>query len=114
MASGRLHLAWCAKALTTIAAASLLLLSCAESQQTYSPESSGSVVITGSLTRGGASQYPEPGVSLRHPGALPAPAPPPPPGFYWQPQNTEKYPNATPNPVKVTANDPVSTFSVDV
>ncbi len=33
---------------------------------------------------------------------------------YWQPANTSKYPHANPNPVKVTANDPVSTFSIDV
>jgi Ca-activated chloride channel family protein len=38
-----------------------------------------------------------------------------PPAFYYsQPENTERYPNATPNPVKVVAQDPVSTFSVDV
>ncbi|HEV2653174.1 MAG TPA: VWA domain-containing protein [Rhizomicrobium sp.] len=35
-------------------------------------------------------------------------------GGYWQPANTSKYPDATPNPVKVTADDPVSTFSIDV
>jgi Ca-activated chloride channel homolog len=29
-------------------------------------------------------------------------------------QNTERYPNATPNPVKITAQEPVSTFSADV
>ncbi len=35
-------------------------------------------------------------------------------GFYQQPANTEKYPDATPNPVKQVADDPVSTFSIDV
>lgn len=42
--------------------------------------------------------------------AMPAaPAP-----TYWQPNNTSKFPDAKPNPVKVTAEDPVSTFSIDV
>jgi Ca-activated chloride channel family protein len=41
--------------------------------------------------------------------ALPAPPP-----AYWQPSNTSKFPDAKPNPVKVTAEDPVSTFSIDV
>ncbi|MDE2500469.1 MAG: VWA domain-containing protein [Alphaproteobacteria bacterium] len=40
--------------------------------------------------------------------------PPPPPPMYWQPANTSKFPDAKPNPVKVTAEDPVSTFSIDV
>ncbi|MBN9022286.1 MAG: von Willebrand factor type A domain-containing protein, partial [Rhizobiales bacterium] len=35
-------------------------------------------------------------------------------GYYDQPVNTEKYPDATPNPVKQVADDPVSTFSIDV
>ena len=35
-------------------------------------------------------------------------------GPYQQPVNTEKYPNATLNPVKQVADDPVSTFSIDV
>jgi Ca-activated chloride channel family protein len=33
---------------------------------------------------------------------------------YWQPSNTSKFPEAKPNPVKVTAEEPVSTFSIDV
>jgi Ca-activated chloride channel family protein len=33
---------------------------------------------------------------------------------YSQLENTEKYPDAKPNSVKVTANEPVSTFSIDV
>jgi Ca-activated chloride channel family protein len=33
---------------------------------------------------------------------------------YWQPANTSKFPDAKPNPVKVTAEEPVSTFSIDV
>ena len=31
-----------------------------------------------------------------------------------QPRDTERYPNAQPNPIRQTATDPVSTFSVDV
>ena len=33
---------------------------------------------------------------------------------YWQPSNTSKFPDAKPNSVKVTAEEPVSTFSIDV
>ncbi len=33
---------------------------------------------------------------------------------YWQPANTSKFPDAKPNTVKVAAEDPVSTFSIDV
>jgi len=35
-------------------------------------------------------------------------------GVYQEPVNTEKYPDATPNPVKQVADAPVSTFSIDV
>lgn len=44
---------------------------------------------------------PASGPDLRYTGATPAP-------------NTEAFPEATPNPVKVTAAEPVSTFSADV
>jgi len=37
-----------------------------------------------------------------------------PPPTYWQPANTSTFPDAKPNAVKVTAEDPVSTFSIDV
>jgi len=33
---------------------------------------------------------------------------------YWQPSNTSKFPQSSPNPVKIAADDPVSTFSIDV
>jgi len=33
---------------------------------------------------------------------------------YWQPANTSKFPDAKPNAVVVTAEQPVSTFSIDV
>lgn len=46
------------------------------------------------------------GMIAAEPGAMPAYLPPP--------ENTEKYPNATPNPEKVVAEEPVSTFSIDV
>ncbi len=36
------------------------------------------------------------------------------PALQKQPENTEAFPEADPNPVKVTTDDPVSTFSVDV
>jgi Ca-activated chloride channel family protein len=38
----------------------------------------------------------------------------PQPGFPAPQRDTELYPNATPNPVKRTAEEPVSTFSIDV
>jgi len=41
--------------------------------------------------------------------AASAPAP-----TYWQPSNTSTFPDAKPNPVKITAEEPVSTFSIDV
>ena len=49
----------------------------------------------------------------------PAYAPPPvhrplPPGIPPRPADTERYPDATPNPVKRVADEPVSTFSIDV
>ena len=34
--------------------------------------------------------------------------------YYDQPVNTEKYPDATSNPIKQVADEPVSTFSIDV
>ncbi|WP_421730747.1 vWA domain-containing protein [Brevundimonas sp.] len=37
-----------------------------------------------------------------------------PPGLPRPPADTERYPDATPNPVKRTADEPVSTFSIDV
>ncbi len=41
-------------------------------------------------------------------------APMPPPPAYWQPDVTTKFPDAKPNAVIVTAEQPVSTFSIDV
>ncbi len=42
------------------------------------------------------------------------PPPPPPAPGYWQPDVTSKFPDAKPNAVIVTAEQPVSTFSIDV
>ncbi len=39
---------------------------------------------------------------------------PAPPTGYWQPENTSRFPDAKPNAVIVTAEQPVSTFSIDV
>ncbi|MFC5345739.1 von Willebrand factor type A domain-containing protein [Brevundimonas staleyi] len=51
-------------------------------------------------------------------GPPPPPAPPPPIGGMpmppHPPANTERYPDAAPNPVKRVADEPVSTFSIDV
>ena len=107
-----------------IAATAIFLTGC-ESSQTALPSSQAdqipeTVLITGSLVRSsGGQQYPDSAVALRHPGAprvaqgVPPPAPPPPPA-YWQYQNAENYPHTRPSAVKVTADEPVSTFSVDV
>jgi hypothetical protein len=50
------------------------------------------VLITGSMAAAAPSSY----------------------GYYENAQNTERYPDADPNPVKIAAREPVSTFSVDV
>ena len=97
--------------------------------QTEVPEQT---LITGSLIRGGTSVDNVPRVSELARSRVPAPAAAPPPapfsGLLAQPsysnqtaiaqaQNqptSERYPNASPNPVKSVALEPVSTFSMDV
>jgi Ca-activated chloride channel family protein len=87
-------------------------------------------------------EYTGPPVNLPGPPPPPAPPPPPPPpppappapmrptvmqnnvvvtgsrimpgGIAPAPADTERYPDATPNPVKRTSDQPVSTFSIDV
>ncbi|WP_426020018.1 vWA domain-containing protein [Brevundimonas sp. DWR2-3-1b1] len=86
-------------------------------------------------------EYTGPPVNLPGPPPPPAPPPPPPPpppappapmrptvtqnnvvvtgsrimpGMAQAPADTERYPDATPNPVKRTSDQPVSTFSIDV
>jgi len=58
------------------------------------------------------------GQMMRRAPALAAPAPQPSGTMHFllneQPVDTERYPNATPNPVKGVAEAPVSTFSIDV
>jgi Ca-activated chloride channel family protein len=46
-------------------------------------------------------------------GYAAVPAPPPPP-VMLQPETRDKFPDAKPNPVKLVADEPVSTFSADV
>jgi Ca-activated chloride channel family protein len=123
---------------TTIAAASLVLGSCAgmqESSTSLPEEIAEDVLITGSLIRGSGagSRYPPPAIPLGRPRVAPAPQaappppPPPPPGraaqqfappnyqhFYQTPPNWETYPSAKPSSVKLAAEEPVSTFSIDV
>ncbi len=64
-----------------------------------SPADVQSVTVTGARTNAPMAKMGAP--------AMPAPT-------YWQPANTSKFPDAKPNPVKVTAEEPVSTFSIDV
>lgn len=47
-------------------------------------------------------------------GVAPTPSHPVLPGQHQVPADTERYPDATPNPVKRVAEEPVSTFSIDV
>lgn len=49
---------------------------------------------------------PPPPAMIRSPSSLPMPAP--------APRDTERYPSAVANPIKRTADEPVSTFSIDV
>ena len=76
------------------------------------------VVVTGTRVRNAPA--------TPAPGYVPPPAPPPPPpppsappppvsAFVQPPRlDTERYPDATPNPVRRVADAPVSTFSIDV
>jgi len=76
------------------------------------------VVVTGTRVRNAPA--------APAPGYVPPPAPPPPPpppsappppvsAFVQPPRlDTERYPDATPNPVRRVADAPVSTFSIDV
>jgi len=97
-------------------------------QNMEEPSAGGSIVVTGqkrsffSLPRVGAPPPPPP----------PPPAPPPPPVMMYAPapamvaqgsvmppppmaaQDTERYPGGVSNPIKQVAQEPVSTFSIDV
>jgi Ca-activated chloride channel family protein len=72
-----------------------------------SPQSTGGFLSSGRIasTNGAAAVAAMDGMSSS-PYALPPQMTPP--------ENTERYPNATSNPVKVVADEPVSTFSIDV
>ncbi|HEY4943155.1 MAG TPA: VWA domain-containing protein [Rhizomicrobium sp.] len=80
------------------------------------------VVSTGTVTKSQAPSVPPPDIAIGTDRAVAsspmanmivAEAPPPAPG-YWQPDITSKFPDARPNAVIVTAEQPVSTFSIDV
>ncbi|WP_292174722.1 von Willebrand factor type A domain-containing protein, partial [Brevundimonas sp.] len=66
------------------------------------------VVVTGSRVQRSEAVA---GVSAYAPPPLSRPLPP---GVPPRPADTERYPDATPNPVKRVADEPVSTFSIDV
>ena len=83
----------------------------------------GAVTVTGARSNFGPPPPPPPPPAPPpppvSPGAPPAPPRPAlvtgvPPIGLPAPQDTERYPDATPNPVKRTAEQPVSTFSIDV
>lgn len=66
------------------------------------------IVVSGSRVRRSDSMTAESAyVASAPPRALP-------PGITPRPADTERYPEATPNPVKRVADQPVSTFSIDV
>jgi Ca-activated chloride channel family protein len=64
--------------------------------------------VEGAVVTG--SRVPQTGLYSSSPvTAVASPAPP-----YWQPSNTSRFPQASTNPIKVAADEPVSTFSIDV
>ena len=99
------------------AAISLNVFFLAACTQTMNQESNSGgvaeVLITGSLISGSGHRS-----TARGRWGFPQASPPPPVMMaqqaYGYPYNTENYPDADPNPVKITAREPVSTFSVDV
>ena len=98
-----------------IAVAALMatgLAACAPGEAAYVPPSTqiGEVVVTGSrVNRDNSAAAPRPASPMAAPHAPPPPPPPPPPM-----PDTERYPDALPNPVRRVAEEPVSTFSIDV
>ena len=75
---------------------------------TPAPGAVADVVVTGSRVQRSE-------VAAGAPAYAPPPVPRPlPPGIAPRPADTERYPDATPNPVKRVADEPVSTFSIDV
>ena len=81
-----------------------------------SPESSLETVVTTGIRASSNKSAPLPQNTITAQARAswaPPPAPPPAP-TYWQPSNTSTFPDAKVNPVKVAAEEPVSTFSIDV
>ncbi|HEY0104786.1 MAG TPA: VWA domain-containing protein [Rhizomicrobium sp.] len=88
--------------------------------KTLQEASTETVVVTASVAR----LAPPNDLKAPIPDVVMAPSPPPPSPMavmaspavagYWQPSNTSKFPDAKPNAVIVTADQPVSTFSIDV
>jgi Ca-activated chloride channel family protein len=77
------------------------------------------VVVSGTRIQRDPTNAPTPlaSTSADRFAAPPPPPPPPPPAFPGQPPrqpDTERYPDATPNPVRRVAETPISTFSIDV
>jgi Ca-activated chloride channel family protein len=73
----------------------------------------GQVAVDGVVVTGSRIRRSETGAGA--PAYAPPPVPRPlPPGISPRPADTERYPDATPNPVRQVADEPVSTFSIDV
>ena len=63
---------------------------------------------TNAAPQAAAAPAPQAGVSVNMPAMAAAPV------MAQPPVNTERYEDVDPNPVKIAAEDPVSTFSIDV
>ncbi|MGZ6023058.1 MAG: vWA domain-containing protein [Rhizomicrobium sp.] len=106
--------------LAALVLGSALILSACNTEKPVAPQKNTNAVETTVVARGRASNMPE----------VDAVGSPPPPALgvapmgsfarqarqpgYWQPANTSKFPDAKPNAIVVTAEQPVSTFSIDV
>ncbi|MGZ5961531.1 MAG: vWA domain-containing protein [Rhizomicrobium sp.] len=106
--------------LAALVLGSALILSACNTEKPVAPQKNTNAVETTVVAGGRASNMPE----------VDAVGSPPPPALgvapmgsfarqarqpgYWQPANTSKFPDAKPNAIVVTAEQPVSTFSIDV
>lgn len=89
--------------------AALTLVACSESAKQSELPRDRAESKTETVARPVAEPQPTGAITYEMAGSETGFAAAPPP-----PENTERYPDATPNPIKVAAEEPVSTFSIDV